>query len=232
MLLQDWRLANIEYPEDKYRNTKKHLYGGRIDMSWRETSFCWCFWSINIPVSDLTNSDGLIVRAMDESMNIQPRDMYWSVLGMMNNPWFRVTIIKEGTDLRFEHPTHATIHIEGWMEHVKKAGGNLLNGNWGQTNPAEVKSLPTREAADITMKKDGLVKEISLDEFKQHSSAEQPWFVVRGEVYNGTEFLQGHPGGSQSIVTAAGTDVTEDFLAIRELSVPQSPCSLLRIDHR
>lgn len=189
-------------------------------MSRRETSFCWCFWSIDIPVSDLANSDALIVRAMDESMNIQPRDMYWSVLGMMNNAWFRVAIIKEENSLKFEHPTHPTIHNKGWMERVKEAGGDLQDGNWGQVIPGEVKYASISNVAEVSMKRDGLVKGISLDEFRQHTSAENPWFVVRGEVYDGTSFLQGHPGGSQSITSAAGTDATEDFLAIRKISFP------------
>lgn len=28
----------------------------------------------------------LLTRATDEALAVQPRDMYWSVLGMMNNP--------------------------------------------------------------------------------------------------------------------------------------------------
>ena len=43
---------------------------------------------------------------------------------------------------------------------------------------------------------------------------EQPWFVVRGEVYDGTPFLTAHPGGPDSIFLVAGEDATEDFLAI------------------
>lgn len=77
-------------------------------MWWRETCFCWSFWTLDILVSDLENSDAILVRAMDDALALQPRDMYWSVLGMMNNPWFRVTITREGNELRFEHPTHPT----------------------------------------------------------------------------------------------------------------------------
>lgn len=120
---KSWSLANIEYPEDKYRDCEQYLFGGRLDMSWRESCFCWCFWSLDIPVMDLRGAEDVLVRAMDESMNVQPRDMYWSVLGMMNNPWFRVTISKEGEFLRFEHPTQPALMPGGWMERVKKAGG-------------------------------------------------------------------------------------------------------------
>lgn len=114
-----WRLADIDYPEDRYRDAEQMLYGGRLDMSWRESCFCWCQWSLDFLVSELADAKDIVLRAMDESMNIQPKEMYWSVLGMMNNPWFRVTISKEGDYLRFEHPTQPALMPGGWMERVK-----------------------------------------------------------------------------------------------------------------
>jgi nitrate reductase (NAD(P)H) len=44
----------------------------------------------------------------------------------------------------------------------------------------------------------------------------EPWFVVNGEVYDGTAFLEGHPGGATSIIGAAGQDATDEFMAIRK----------------
>lgn len=209
-----WRLAEIDYAEDKYRDFEGDLFGGKVDMWKRESCFCWSFWSLKIPVSDLENSEALLVRAMDDGMMVQPRDMYWSVLGMMNNPWFRVTITKEGNTLKFEHPTHPS-RAGGWMEKAKKAGGDLTNGNWGEKieGEAPVEPEPVKE---INMKKEGLAHMIDLQELKANSSAEKPWFVVNGEVYDGTGFLEGHPGGAISITSSAGLDVSEDFLAIRE----------------
>lgn len=178
----------------------------------RETCFCWSFWSLDIPVTDLEDSGAMLVRAMDEALTAQPRDMYWSVLGMMNNPWFRVTITKEGGCLKFEHPTHPS-KAGGWMEKAKKEGGNLTNGNWGERieGEAPVEPEPVKE---INMKKEGVSRLIGLQELKADSSAEKPWFVVNGEVYDGTGFLEGHPGGAISISSSAGLDVSEDFLAI------------------
>ncbi|KAJ5359123.1 Eukaryotic molybdopterin oxidoreductase [Penicillium cataractarum] len=209
---KSWRLADIEYAEDKYREYDGELFGGKVDMWQRETCYCWSFWSLSIPVSDLEDSDALLVRAMDEAMTAQPRDMYWSVLGMMNNPWFRVAITKEGNLLKFEHPTHPA-RAGGWMERVKKAGGDLTNGNWGERHQGEepVEQEPVKE---INMKKEGVSRQISLEELKANSSSEKPWFVVNGEVYDGTGFLEGHPGGAISITSSAGLDVSEDFLAI------------------
>ena len=84
----------MSYPEDQYRLAAEGetLYGGQVDISWRESCFCWCFWDLDIPTSQLQAANDIMVRAMDEAMMVQPRDMYWSVLGMMNNPWFRVVI--------------------------------------------------------------------------------------------------------------------------------------------
>jgi nitrate reductase (NAD(P)H) len=218
-------LADIEYPEDKYRDLDHHLYGGRVDMAWRDACFCWCFWNLSVEMTDLVAADDIVVRAMDESMNIQPRDMYWSVLGMMNNPWFRVKITKDGDRLTFEHPTQPALIPGGWMEAVKKSGGNLLGPNWGESVdgsvvPSEIPSVPT-----IDMKKPGLNRIITLEEFQQHKSATEPWFVVEGEVYDGTPFLEGHPGGAQSIISPSGTDATEEFMAIRKSPFPTESLS-------
>lgn len=215
-----WRLANIEYPEDKYREYESDLFGGKVDMFWRETCFCWCFWNLEIPIADLTESDAILVRAMDEALSIQPRDMYWSVLGMMNNPWFRVAIIKDGDTIRFEHPTQPALMPGGWMERVKKAGGDLTNGHWGEVmSNEEAETNNGKAVEEINMKKEGLNRTVDLAEFKAHVSPEEPWFVVNGEVYDGTKFLEGHPGGAQSIVSAAGMDVSEEFLAIRKFYI-------------
>lgn len=214
-----WRLAKIRYPEDDYRLAPDGdmLYGGRVDMWWRESSFCWCFWDLDIGLDELCEAGDIMVRAMDESMMVQPRDMYWSVLGMMNNPWFRVVIHKETHSLRFEHPTQPALMPGGWMDRVKKAGGDLANGFWGE-RMAGNQDTPTEPEPEkeICMTNPKVECTITLDELRKHSGETDPWFVVNGEVYDGTPFLEGHPGGAASIAGAAGQDATEEFVTIRE----------------
>ncbi|KAL6704225.1 hypothetical protein ACN47E_008393 [Coniothyrium glycines] len=211
-----WRLTNIDYAEDKYRVYEdRRLYEARLDMDWRETCFCWCFWNLDIASAELKEATDILVRAMDEAMCIQPRDMYWSVLGMMNNPWYRIAIHKEHDILRFEHPTQPALMPGGWMERVKKTGGNLTNGHWGEKlEGEEPEHALLEEAKEIKMTRDGIDKIIELEELRKHDKAEDPWFVVNGEVYSGTAFLDGHPGGAQSIVSAAAMDATDEFMAI------------------
>ncbi|KAK4236637.1 nitrate reductase [NADPH] [Achaetomium macrosporum] len=212
-----WMLAPISYPEDLYRQARdgETLFGGRLDVSWRETCFCWCFWELELPIAKLHEARDIMIRAMDDSMMVQPRDMYWSVLGMMNNPWYRVVIHKEGHSLRFEHPTQPALIPGGWMERVKKEGGNITNGFWGEKTAGE-DATPVQEepAKEISMVDEKATRKITVDELRQHDGEDQPWFVVNGQVYDGTKFLEGHPGGAASIINAAGQDVSEEFLAI------------------
>lgn len=216
---KSWRLANLRYPEDDYRDAPlgDTLYGGKVDLSWREACFCWCFWDLEVPMADLIAADDVMIRAMDDSMMVQPRDMYWSVLGMMNNPWYRVVIHKEGHDLRFEHPTQPALIPGGWMERVKKAGGDLANGFWGERRAGDEEELAvaTEEPAkEICMTNPLVNRIITINELKQHDGEAQPWFVINGQVYDGTKYLDGHPGGATSIIGAAGQDCSEEFLAI------------------
>lgn len=137
---------------------------------------------------------------------------------MMNNPWFRVTISREGEYLRFEHPTQPALMPGGWMERVKQAGGNLTNGYWGEIIGEEDSALPLLEQAEsVKMTKDGVNRVITTDELRKHDDKEAPWFVLDGEVFDGTPFMEEHPGGAQSIISAAGSDTTDEFMAIREL---------------
>lgn len=101
------------------------------------------------------------------------------------------------------------------MERVKKAGGNLANGFWGEKLEGEEAVVPEAEQAkQISMVKEGLKKAITIDDLRKHDKADAPWFVVQGEVYDGAAFLAGHPGGAQSILSAAGLDSTDEFMAI------------------
>ena len=58
---------------------------GTMDSSEKDTCFCWCFWKLDVELQ-LLSTDGvraIIVRAMDESLALQPSDMYWNATGMM-----------------------------------------------------------------------------------------------------------------------------------------------------
>lgn len=210
-----WRLAQIIYPEDAYRhlaNEDMELFGGKLDMSDRDTCFCWCFWSIELTYIELAEAADIVVRAMDDAMNVQPRDLYWNVMGMMNGCWFRVVIQKDSPGkLKFEHPTQPALIPGGWMEQVKHRGGDLQDGNWGEE---PIKEGKPKKQVQIVMMNPDKTDEIPMEEVEKHDKDDDCWFVVNGQVYDGTKFLKEHPGGAESIIMASGADATDDFMAI------------------
>ncbi|KAF8681200.1 CRM1 C terminal [Rhizoctonia solani] len=55
---------------------------------------------------------------------------------------------------------------------------------------------------------------ISYDEVQKHNTRESCWVVIRGQVYDITDFIPKHPGGIKPIVANAGTDATEIYESI------------------
>ncbi|KAI0175576.1 FMN-dependent dehydrogenase-domain-containing protein [Hypoxylon sp. FL1284] len=54
-------------------------------------------------------------------------------------------------------------------------------------------------------------KLISAEEVVKHTTPESCWVVLYGNVYDVTEFLPSHPGGSKIILQLAGRDATEEY---------------------
>ncbi|KAI1767588.1 FMN-dependent dehydrogenase-domain-containing protein [Hypoxylon sp. FL1150] len=54
-------------------------------------------------------------------------------------------------------------------------------------------------------------KLISAEEVVKHTTPESCWVVLYGNVYDVTDFLPSHPGGSKIILQLAGRDATEEY---------------------
>ncbi|ESK97375.1 mitochondrial cytochrome [Moniliophthora roreri MCA 2997] len=54
-------------------------------------------------------------------------------------------------------------------------------------------------------------KKLSGKEVAQHNTRESCWIIVHGKVYDVTEFLDDHPGGSKIILKYAGKDATQEY---------------------
>ncbi|ODV83364.1 hypothetical protein CANARDRAFT_203293 [[Candida] arabinofermentans NRRL YB-2248] len=52
---------------------------------------------------------------------------------------------------------------------------------------------------------------ISVEEFVKHDQRDDCWVVINGKVYDMTDFLSNHPGGSRVILRNAGKDATKIF---------------------
>lgn len=75
---ETWRLAEVNYPEDQYRNVAfQGDVWGTLDLTEREECFCWAFWECEVRVEELERSGSVQVKAMDEGLSGQGKSMYW-----------------------------------------------------------------------------------------------------------------------------------------------------------
>ncbi|KUF98977.1 Signal peptidase complex catalytic subunit SEC11C [Phytophthora nicotianae] len=189
-----WQLAHIIYHErpSKY---------GKI--------WCWVHYELAVQVSSLLRAREVCARAWDSSMNLMPEFPTWNVMGMMNNPWYRVKIHHEqGTNtLRFEHPTQAGNQKGGWMtkERIMTNDNEPIRGKKLQVELIDTSSDATPKPG-LTADEFSELPLISADEVAKHNTNESCWFICRGLVYDATPFLDEHPGGATSILLCGGTD--------------------------
>jgi L-lactate dehydrogenase (cytochrome) len=55
---------------------------------------------------------------------------------------------------------------------------------------------------------------LSEDEVSRHNTRSSCWVIIRGEVYDMTDFLDQHPAGPEIILKYAGRDATEEFVRL------------------
>merc|ERR1712187_298171 len=60
---------------------------------------------------------------------------------------------------------------------------------------------------------------MTMAEVAKHTTKDDCWVVVSGQVLNVTKFLGEHPGGELAILTFAGKDATEEFNMIHPADV-------------
>ncbi|KAJ1618068.1 Oxidoreductase, molybdopterin-binding domain-containing protein [Pavlovales sp. CCMP2436] len=96
--------------------------------------WCHCLWSFSVSISRLLAAKEVCCRAWDNHMNTQPNHLTWNVMGMLNNPIFRIKIHRSYartsvSELRFEHPTMPGKQPGGWMvEPPQPAVSPLVSG--------------------------------------------------------------------------------------------------------
>ena len=170
---------------------------------------CWCFWSHEIDVSALWLMEGaeLLCRGWDESMNRQPEQITWNVMGMMNNSYFRTKVHQVQHPqtgmpaLQFQHPTQAGPgNFGGWFEEQSLGKADAPKA---EVAKAEAKPPPKAGGKVLTMK-----------EVEKHNTDADCWIVIKDRVYDATKYLDSHPGGRSSITIASGSDTTDDFEAL------------------
>lgn len=153
---------------------------GLLDLTTRDTCFCWCFWTLRVPLAALARADVVTLRAMDEGMNTQPRDMYLNATSMLNNWWFRVavrkSVIADGVRLTFEHPAVVGQTMEGWMDRMNAEGRDVLNPVFSDAPLEQAESAVklSEEKKEVVMTKPGVNRKITVEELKTQDK-QKPW---------------------------------------------------------
>ena len=77
-------------------------------------SYCWVHWTVEVPVKSIQDCGEFAVRCWDDSQNCQPEKPTWNLMGMMNNPWFRVKVhaVPGESAIWFEHPTRVEPNLK------------------------------------------------------------------------------------------------------------------------
>eukprot|EP01051_Picozoa_sp_SAG22_P003114 SAG22_NODE_147_length_17533_cov_46.384536_13_plen_398_part_00 len=97
-----WHLAKLSHPEVEQSHAPRQ----------NSKYWCWCFFEYTVETISLVQCKEIRSRAWDEASNCQPANLTWNLMGMGNNPHFRVevhpqTLQSGGFGLRFVHPTSA-----------------------------------------------------------------------------------------------------------------------------
>jgi nitrate reductase (NAD(P)H) len=221
---RNWRLATRVIPEEPTEY-------GRL--------WCWIFWHLDIPVKSLANAGEICVRCWDDSQNCMPALPTWNLMGMMNNPWFRIKIHRVPGEeaIWFEHPTRveptaATVYPYGETMHL--VNGEVASPGWAERMQKEYSfAYMPKEKDDeepdpdyaweaeashklkglpITTKVRGPARKfetIKKAELEAHGA--DNWMAIHGLVYDVTRYLPEHPGGAQIMIPLNGKDATNEF---------------------
>lgn len=200
-----WNLATLD------RKEKPTDHG----MYW-----CWAWWDYELKVADLVGCKEIWCRAWDESNMCQPDHPTWNLMGMGNNQVFRLKVHMDKKSsgehvFRFEQPTQPGQLTGGWMT---KLAGKPVSAGFGKLLDIAGDAASAAPAPAAAEKKDTSGKKtFTMEEVRKHNTEEDCWIIVNNRVYDATEYLELHPGGTDSIVINAGEDATEDFVAIHSM---------------
>ncbi|EZG55429.1 cytochrome protein [Gregarina niphandrodes] len=88
-----------------------------------------------------------------------------------------------------------------------RANPRAAAGGYGQVTYAENSSAVYEDATKRN-------QVLEWDEIQKHVTRESAWMVLNGKVYDITDYLSVHPGGSEILLKFCGRDATKQFMSI------------------
>jgi cytochrome b involved in lipid metabolism len=87
--------------------------------------------------------------------------------------------------------------------------GNEWEGSWSHSKPVEVSVEVERTSSSSV--------NITMAEVRRHNLEEDLWIIVDDKVYDCTEYLPSHPGGTKYVIEQAGEESTKAFIVAHSL---------------
>uniref|UniRef100_A0A7R9WDF6 Cytochrome b5 heme-binding domain-containing protein n=1 Tax=Pseudictyota dubia TaxID=2749911 RepID=A0A7R9WDF6_9STRA len=211
--LAEWMGVNVETVRSTLEGYRRAAASGEDE--WGKTTFR------GVPSSDLDNETfyaGTVVPVLHYCMG-------------------GVTIDPEGNVLDGESGKpipglHAAGEVSGGVHGVNRLAGNSLlectvyGTIVGKKLPIKPRTPPSLgagvqigAAGATASSSQPTKKEVTPEELAKHSSDDDCWVAIHGNVYDLTEFAEEHPPGAESILELAGTDGTEAFKAIHNENI-------------
>ncbi|KAL3481450.1 hypothetical protein BJX99DRAFT_219041 [Aspergillus californicus] len=162
----------------------------------------WLHWYVDVDITRLVRADSIKVRCWDVNMNMQPENPTWNQEGMMNNCYYTVKpdVAEDSTTTKtaimFRHPCEPGTGDGGWM-----------------------KPSPEIQAEERQRQASRPGKQFTRDEIEKHSTEDDCWIIINGNVYDATSVLSWHPGGKGPVMAHAGRvheDTTGEFESIHD----------------
>jgi len=104
---------------------------------------------------------------------------------------------------------------------VKATSLSVLSGGGISGGGTQKSALSGGSYEDAPGAETGTGSKLTMEEVAKHTTKDDCWVVVSGQVLDVTKFLPDHPGGALAILTFAGKDATEEFNMIHPPDVIQ-----------
>jgi len=114
------------------------------------------------------------------------------------------------------NPETKKVNLEfSWDDSANASASSSSSSSqaFDSANPTPTKPTAIEAKSEKAEKKgeDKVLKKYTLEDVAKHTSKEDCWVVVNGQVMSVTDFLPDHPGGVKAIMIHAGKDCTEEF---------------------
>jgi hypothetical protein len=138
----------------------------------------------------------------------------WAILWRFTNSAARITAIVASVAVIILAGVAVVLVILAGHSGAEVTWQNRISGGASASvapTPTPTQTTPSAQAPTQAPSEAPVASVLSLELVAQHAAPESCWSVVNGNVYDLTDWIARHPGGSGNIIRMCGIDATADF---------------------